>query len=87
MDGYEYEAKVLWPKWNNEIKSKEASTAGISKDTKDRLKNEFGIEIKKDPAEVELGLANKMLGNPSNFYPELSPDYEYWKSTKRSKWV
>lgn len=87
MDGYEYERKVLFPMWNKErqmIESKNAS----EEDTRirERLKNELGLEIKKDPVEVELNLRNKIIKNPDNFYPELSPDYELMKSTRKSKW-
>jgi hypothetical protein len=87
MDGYEYEAKVLWPKWNaEEIKAASASKNSINKDTKERLKNELGLEIKDNPIDIELRLADRLTKNPDNFLPELSPDYELWKSTRKSKW-
>jgi hypothetical protein len=84
MDGYEYERKVLWPMWNKQFTGQNASS---NKNTKDRLKDELGIQIKKDPLEVEKNIRKTIVGNPDNFYPELSPDYELFKSTKRSKWV
>jgi hypothetical protein len=85
MDGYEYEAKVLWPRWNKEIeiRSKEATRSGISNDTKERLKNELGIEVR-DPIEAELeGLSNRMFKSPSNFIPELSSDNLVWDLGRR----
>jgi hypothetical protein len=87
MDGYEYERKVLWPMWNKqrEFTSQNASS-NSNNDTRERLKNELGIQIKKDPIDVAENLRNKIVGNPDNFYPELSPDYELMKSTKKSKW-
>jgi hypothetical protein len=63
MDGYEYERKVLHPKWEKE---------------KERFESEKTSESEN---------SRRMFSNPSNFYPELSPDYELFKSTKRSKWV
>ena len=54
---------------------------------KDRLKNVLGIEIRtKNPIDVELSLDSKIHSNPSNFYPELSPDYEFFRSTRKSRW-
>lgn len=58
----------------------------VNKDTKERLKNELGIEIKDNPVDVELRLADRLLKNPDNFYPELSPNYELFKSARKSRW-
>jgi hypothetical protein len=59
LDGYEYETKVLFPKWNKEG----ASINNVNKDTK-----ELGIEIRNEnPMDLELGLANKLTKNPDNF--------------------
>ena len=56
MDGYEYERKVLWPMWNKEFMSQNASDSN-STNTKERLK-EIGLEINtKDP--IEIGGENK----------------------------
>jgi hypothetical protein len=64
LDGYEYETKVLFPKWNKEG----ASINNVNKDTKERLRNELGIEIRNEnPMDLELGLANKLTKNPDNF--------------------
>lgn len=87
MDGYEYEQKALWPMWNKEREMEFTSqNANASKDMRERLKNELGLEIKKDPIDMELNLRSKIVKNPDNFFPELSPDYEFMKSTKKSKW-
>jgi hypothetical protein len=85
MDGYEYERKVLWPKWNAEVKSNNANSS-INDDVKDRLKKDLGIEIPKDQIDVQMNLGRRIFGEPSNFYPELSPDYELMKSTRKHKW-
>jgi hypothetical protein len=85
MDGYEYERKVLFPKWNTEGAAAR-SASSLNKDTKERLKNELGLEIKDNPIDVELRLADRLLRNPDNCYPELSPDYELWKSARKSRW-
>lgn len=91
MDGYEYEAKVLWPMWNKDseeqlerekarrIKAQSAGT--IDSITKERLKKELGIEVR-DPIDVELR-SNKMFKNPDNFYPELSSDNNIWDLGRR----
>jgi hypothetical protein len=72
---------------NAEERAAARSASSLDKDTiKERLKNELGLEIKDNPVDVELRLADRLLKNPDNFYPELSPDYELWKSTRKSKW-
>jgi tRNA U54 and U55 pseudouridine synthase Pus10 len=88
MDGYEYERKVLFPMWNKEIREREekmiVESKNASSSMKERLKNELGIEIKEQRDLSSLG--ERMLKNPDNFYPELSPDYEFIKSTRKSRW-
>lgn len=82
MYGYEYERKVLFPIWEREhLESKNAS---IYKETRERFK-EIGLELLKDPLETEDRIRNHIIKNPDNFYPKLSPDYEFIKSTRISK--
>jgi hypothetical protein len=78
MDGYEYERKVLWPRWNKE---REAEFTSQNASMKERLKNELGIEIKEQRDLSSLG--ERMLKNPDNFYPELSPDNNIWDLGRR----
>jgi hypothetical protein len=61
------------------IESKNASAN--SKDMKERLKNELGIEIKEQRDLSSLG--ERMLKNPDNFYPELSSDNNIWDLGRR----
>jgi hypothetical protein len=90
MDGCEYAQKILYPKWNAESKERlerAQKAADMDSITKERLKKELGIDLRSSLIEVELNLANVILVNPSNFYPELSPDYEFLtRSSKRRKW-
>jgi hypothetical protein len=86
MDGYEYEAKVLWPMWNKEREEKTkfmSQNASDNNSTRERLKNELGIKIQKDPLDVAENLRNKIVGNPDNFYPELSSDNLVWDLGRR----
>jgi hypothetical protein len=54
----------LFPNWNKEG----VSINNVNKDTKERLRNELGIEIRNEnPIDLELGLANKLTMNPDNF--------------------
>jgi hypothetical protein len=85
MDGYEYAVKVLYPMWNRESMQQQQHSASNSS-TRERFKDELGIELPKDPIEVEDRIRNHIVKNSDNFYPELSPDYELWKSTKKSRW-
>jgi hypothetical protein len=81
MDGYEYERKVLWPIWNKERDTMIQSQNASSDNTRERLKNELGIEIKEQRDLSSLG--ERMLKNPDNFYPELSPDNNIWDLGRR----
>lgn len=86
MDGYEYERKVLFPMWNKESQMIESHNASTNKSMRERLKDELGLVIPKDPVETQLSLNKKIVKNPDNFFPELSPDYEFIMSGKRNKW-
>jgi hypothetical protein len=93
MDGYEYEAKVLWPMWNKDseeqlerekarrIKAQSAGT--IDSITKERLKKELGIEVRDPIEDIGGGLSNRMFKSPSNFIPELSSDNLVWDLGRR----
>jgi hypothetical protein len=94
MDGYEYEAKILWPMWNKDseeqlerekarrIKAQSASGT-IDGITKERLKKELGIEVRDTISVNELDLSNRMFKNPDNFIPELSSDNLVWDLGRR----
>ena len=95
MDGYEYEAKVLWPKWNKEAmgeveednnnKVLESKNAGFineeEEETRKRFKDVLGIDLKRVPTDGEL--SNGIFRNPDNFVPELSPNNEVWDLGRR----